>query len=129
MEINIHAGMRVLYKQGCNNWLVGTIHKGKAEVNERGIWIPIIPKGLTWEEQIDYAEINNIFTDAVKVEDWMKSSLLTKEEYIKITQEEDFHRSTEVAWISDGEYYYYPISKFSDTWIMKQPFDYVLRND
>ena len=129
MEINIRAGMRVLYKQGSNNWLVGTIHKGEAEVNERGIWIPIIPKGLAWEEQIDYAEINNIFTDAVKVEDWMKSSLLTKEEYIKITQEDEFHRSTEVAWISDGEYYYYPISKCSDTWIMKQPFDYVLRDD
>lgn len=129
MENKIHAGMRVLYKQGGNNWLVGTIHKGEAEVNEQGVWIPIVPKGLTWEEQIDYAEINNIFTDGVEVEDWMKSSLLTKEEYIKITQEEDFHRSTEAAWVSDGEYYYYPISKFSDTWIMKQPFDYILRNN
>ena len=129
MENKIHAGMRVLYKQGGNNWLVGTVHKGEAEVNEQGVWIPIIPKGLAWEEQIDYAEINNIFTDAAEVEDWMKSSLMSKEDYIKITQEEDFHRSTEVAWVSDGEYYYYPISKFNESWIMKQPFDYVLRNN
>ena len=69
MEINIRAGMRVLYKLGSNNWLVGTIHKGEAEINEQGIWLPIIPNGLTWEEQIDYAEINNIFTDATKIED------------------------------------------------------------
>ena len=58
----------------------------------------------------------------------MRDSLITKEEYIGITQDEDFHRSTEVAWVSDGEYYYYPISKFNETWIMKQPFKYVLRN-
>lgn len=129
MENKIRAGMRVLYKQGGSNWLVGTIHKGNAEINEQGIWIPIVPKGSSWENEIDYAEINNVFTDAAEVEDWMKSSLMTKEEYIKVTQEEDFHRSTEVAWVSDGEYYYYPISKFSETWIMKQPFDYILRNN
>ena len=129
METKIHTGMRVLYKQGGNNWLVGTIYRGSAEINEQGIWIPIIPKGLTWEEQIDYAEINNIFTDASKVEDWMKSSLMSKEDYIKVLDDDDFHKSTEVAWVSDGEYYYYPISKFSETWIMKQPFDYVLRSN
>lgn len=126
MEINIHAGMRVLYKQGSSNWLIGTIMKGNAEVNEQGIYIPIIPKDFA--DEIHYAEINQIFTDAAEVPDWMKDSLLTKEEYVKITQEEDFHRSTEVAWVSDGEYYYYPISKFSENWIMKQPFDYILRN-
>lgn len=126
MEINIHAGMRILYKQGSSNWLIGTIMKGNAEVNEQGIYIPIIPKDCT--DEIHYAEINQIFTDAAEVPDWMKDSLLTKEEYVKVTQEEDFHRSTEVAWVSDGEYYYYPISKFSENWIMKQPFDYVLRN-
>lgn len=129
MEIKLRAGMRVLYKQGSNNWLVGTVYKGKAEINEQGLWIPIIPKGATWEEQIDYAEINNIFTDATEVEDWMKYSLISKEDYIKIIQEEDFHKSTEAAWVSDGEYYYYPVSKFNENWIMKQPFNYILRSN
>ena len=129
MENKIHADMRVLYKQNGSNWLVGTILAGNAEVNHQGIYIPIVPKGNYKDEEIHYAEINNIFTDAAKIEDWMKSSLMTKEEYIKVTEDEDFHRSTEVAWVSDGEYYYYPISKFSESWIMKQPFDYILRSN
>ena len=127
MENKIHAGMRVLYKQGGNNWKIGTVMFGTAEVNDLGVWIPIDPKDI--DEEIHFAEINNIYTDAVPVEDWMKDSLLTKEEYVKVTQEEDFHRSTEVAWVSDGEYYYYPVSKFNESWIMKQPFDYILRSN
>ena len=125
MENKIHAGMRVLYKQGGTNWMIGNVVIGSAEVNNNGVYIPIKPKD---SDEIVYAEINQIFTDAVEVEDWMKSSLMTKEEYIKITQEDDFHRSTEVAWVSDGEYYYYPISKFNENWIMKQPFEYILRS-
>ena len=129
MENKIHAGMRVLYKQGCSNWLVGTTIVGSAEINNQGIYIPIVPKGMNKDEKIEYAEINNIFTDAVEIEDWMRSSLMTKEEYIKIMDNEDFHKSTEVAWVSDGEYYYYPISKFTENWIIKQPFDYILRSN
>ena len=129
MENKIHAGMRVLYKNGNSGWLIGTIPIGSAEINNFGIFIPVVPKGMTKDEEVHYAEINNIFTDAVEVEDWMKSLLITKEDYIKLINNEDFHKSTEVAWFSDGEYYYYPVSKFSENWIMKQPFDYVLRND
>lgn len=126
MENKIHAGMHVLYKLGSSGWLIGTLMKGNAEVNEQGIYIPIVPKD--YPDEIHYSEINQIFTDAAEVEDWMKSSLLTKEEYLKVMEDEDFHKSTEVAWVSDGEYYYYPISKFNENWIMKQPFDYILRN-
>ena len=125
MENKIHAGMRVLYKENGNNWLIGNVESGRAEVNNNGIFIPIEPKNGDF---IVYIEINNIFTDAVEVEDWMRSLLITKEEYIKIMEDEDFHRSTEVAWFSDGEYYYYPVSKYSENWIMKQPFEYILRN-
>ena len=129
MENKIHAGMRVLYKQGSSNWLIGTVLAGNAKINNVGIFIPIVPKGKDKDEEVHYAEINNIFTDAVEVDDWMKSLLISKEDYIKIIEDDDFHRSTEVAWVSDGEYYYYPISKFNENWIMKQPFDYVLRNN
>ena len=128
MENNIRAGMRVLYKQGNSNWMTGTIIAGNAEVNEFGVWIQVLPKGATPEEEIHHIEINQLFTDCKILDDWMKDTLLSKEEYFKIIKGEDFHKSTEVAWFSDGEYYYYPVSKYNEIWINKQPFDYILRN-
>ena len=141
MELNIHADMRVLYKEEDNGpWKVGVIKEGEAYVDKRGIKIPVYPIE-TWKEMMDarnyeYAEvqvkwhtpyITNMRFESTELQDWMKDSLLTKEEYVKVIQSEDFHRSTEVAWVSDGEYYYYPVSKFNDVWVMKQPFDYILR--
>ena len=125
MDLNIRAGMRVLYKQGNSNWMVGTVMEGSAEVNKSGVYIPINSSNA----EHHLTEINQIYTDAKKLDDWMKDQLLTKEEYIKVLKSDNFHRSTETAWVSDGEYYYYPISKFNDTWIMKQPFEYILRSD
>lgn len=130
MEINIRADMRVLYKQGNSNWMVGTIHKGTAEVNEQGIWIPIMP--LDTEDELHYAEINNLFLDVVPLENWhkqYKEYFMTKEEYIKFMESEDFDKHNENAYVSDGEYVYYRINKFSESWINKQPFDYVVRYD
>jgi len=130
MEINIHAGMRVLYKQGNSNWMIGTIHKGTAEVNEQGIWIPIVP--LDIENELHYAEINNLFLDVVPLEDWhkqYKEYFMTKEEYIKFIESEDFDKHNENAYVSDGEYSYYRINKFNESWINKQPFDYIVRYD
>lgn len=128
MDLNIIAGKRVLYKQGSSNWMVGTIKNGNAEVNGQGLWIPIIPKNIE-DDEIHYAEINQIYTDAKELEPWMEDALLTKEEYIKVIHGEDFHRSVEMAWVSDGEYYYYPVTKFADGWINKQPFEYILRRE
>ena len=48
---------------------------------------------------------------------------------IKLTEEEDFDRQRENAYVTDGEYMYYPVSKFSKSWIEKQPFDYIVRSD
>ena len=130
MEINIRADMRVLYKQGNSNWMVGTIHKGTAEVNEQGIWIPIVP--LDTEDELHYAEINNLFLDVVPLENWhkqYKEYFMTKEEYIKFIESEDFDKHNENAYVSDGEYVYYRINKFNESWINKQPFDYVVRYD
>lgn len=130
MEINIHAGMRILYKQGSSNWMIGTIHKGNAEVNEQGIWIPIVP--LNTEDELHYAEINNLFLDVIPLEDWhkkYKEYFMTKEEYIKFMESEYFDKHSENAYVSDGEYVYYRINKFSESWINKQPFDYIVRYD
>lgn len=131
MEINIHAGRRVLYKDGNSGWLVGIIDCGKAEVNEQGVWLPIIPlrfANMAHEDipYIQWAEINNLFLEAQPVEEWM--SIMTKEEYIKFIQEENFVRAIESAWVSDGEYYYYPVSTFTEKWLNKQPFNYIIRS-
>lgn len=129
MDFNIRAGMRVLYKQGNSNWMVGDIVQGNAEINEQGIWLPIIPKGKTADEEVHYAEINQIFLDAIPLDNWMKERLIKKEDYIKIIDNDDFDKHLENAWVSDGEYYYYPISKYNEIWINKQPFDYVIRSE
>ena len=133
METKIRAGQRVLYKDGNSGWLVGIVDTGNAEVNEQGVWIPIIPLRFTDMARedvpyIQYAELNTIFTEGQPVDDWMKSSLLTKEDYIKIIESEDFERAIENAWVSDGEYYYYPVSTYTEKWINKQPFNYILRS-
>lgn len=131
MDTKIHAGQRVLYKDGNSGWLVGIIDCGNAEINTQGIWIPIIPSQFIMLDHddipyIQWAELTTLFTEAQPVEDWMNK--LTKEEYIKIIQSDEFERTLENAWVSDGEYYYYPVSKYTENWINKQPFDYIIRN-
>lgn len=129
MELDIRAGKRVLYKH-CGQWAVGTLEESNAQsLTGVGLFLRIIPKDE--ENIVHIAEINEIFFDTHPVEDWMKQyhNLMTKEEYIKFIDSEDFERNTEEAWVSDGEYYYYPITKFTANWIMKQPFDYVVRNN
>ena len=124
--------MRVLYKNGNSNWLIGTTAVADAELNHLGLYLPIIPKGMTADEEIHYAEINQIFWDAFKLEDWIKDYpkyFMTKEDYIKFIESDDFDKRLENACVSDGEYGYYPISKYSRAWIEKQPFDYVVRSD
>lgn len=133
MALDIYAGKHVLYKNGNSGWLVGTLQKTKvAEVNEQGVWLPVVPKGMDAEEEIHWAEINNIFLEAFPLDDWVKDYpqyFMTKEDYIKFIASDDFDRQLEDAWVSDGEYGYYPISKFSKSWIEKQPFNYVVRGE
>jgi len=132
MDFNIRAGMRVLYKQGNSNWMIGTIHNGNAEINKQGLWIPIVPIGTTWEDEIHYSEINQIFWDAFKLDDWIKDYpkyFMSKEDYIKFIESDEFDKRLENACVSDGEYGYYPVSKYSRQWLEKQPFDYIIRSD
>ena len=134
MSFNIRAGKRVLYKHN-GKWEVGELANGQyGTVNEKGLFLYIIPKEFIGKEDIPFyhdAEINDIFLDASPVENWMKQYhyLMTKEEYIAFIESEDFNRATEQAWVSDGEYYYYPVNKYSATWILKQPFEYIVRDD
>ena len=129
MALDIYAGKRVLYKNGNSGWLVGTLQETKvAEVNEQGVWLPVIPKDT--ENEIHWAEINNIFLEAFPLEDWVKDYpqyYMTKEDYINFIKSEEFERAQENAYFTDGEYIYYPVSKFSKSWIEKQPFNYIVR--
>ena len=131
MDFNIRAGMRVLFKWKNSNWKTGYISEGSADVETDGLYLPIITKSAPEELGCEayQVHINDIFFDAIKLEDWMKDNLVRKEDYIEIIQQEDFEKNLENAWFSDGEYYYYPVSKFSESWIMRQPFDYVIRGN
>ena len=134
MELNIHAGMRVLYKKNNSNWLVGEIGGGNAVINEDGLFLPIWFKknNSSNEHDCTLINVNDIFFDAKPLDNYLKDyddMFMSKEEYIKIVERDDenFVKALEQAYVSDGEYYYYPITKFNRTWIEKQPFDYVLR--
>lgn len=134
MKPSIYAGKRILYKDGASSWLIGEVDKRPAEVNEQGVWIAIIPQEFFGKtpEYVKYSEINQIFTEAFKIEDWIKEYkryFMTKEEYIHFLETEDFNKQTENAYFSDGEYGYYPISKYTKNWIEKQPFEYIVRGD
>jgi hypothetical protein len=134
MSFDIHAGMRVLYKHD-GKWAVGELAHGNAAINKKGLFLYIIPKefiGLTDVPFLHDAEINDIYFDGKPLDQWVKKypeNYMTKEDYIVFMQNEDFDKRTEVAYFTDGEYRYYPISKYTESWIMKQPFDYIVRND
>lgn len=129
MELDIHAGKRVLYKHN-GQWAVGTLEESNLHsLTGVGLFLRIIPKDQN--DIVHVAEINDIFLDTHPVEDWMKQyhNLMTREEYIKFLGSDKFERAIEQAWVSDGEYYYYPVSKYNASWLMKQPFKYIVRNE
>lgn len=130
--INIHAGQRVLYKHN-GQWNVGKLtNQMPPELTEKGLFVFVIPKDYMDAEEVPYlhdAEINNLYLDAKPVEDWMAEyhQLITMDEYIEFIASEDFDKNAEDAYVSDGEYYYYSINKFTESWLRKQPFTYVVR--
>lgn len=140
MNLNIHAGMRVLYKQNGNNWQVGELGSGHALLNKDGLYLPVFDaEGMKqihasefdWEgPDSTLININDIFFDAFPIEDWMriyKETFMSKDEYIYFIEEDDFDKRLENAYVSDGDYGYYPVSKYTRAWLEKQPFDFIVR--
>lgn len=130
MEINIHAGQRVLYKSE-GQWKVGELARANAYV-DKGLYVPVIPQeNLYTSLDTIMVEINDLFLEAKVVEDWMQQYgyLMSKEDYIDFINSEDFDKNIEHAYMSDGEYYYYNVNKYSENWLKKQPFDYVVREE
>ena len=142
MELDIHAGKRILYKKNNNSWNVGELALAQAQLKADGLFLPVYPQELfyiihsnsyTWDEpEYIYVNINDIFLEAMPLEDWMKDYseyFMTKEQYADFVESEDFDKATENAYVSDGEYYYYPVSKYTRNWIEKQPFKYIIRSN
>lgn len=134
MDLKIHKGMRVLYKHN-GQWEVGELtNQMQPALTEKGLFIFIIPKDYMDADEVPYyhdAELNDIFFEAKPVEDWMTQYgyLMPKEKYIEFIQSEDFDKNIEHAYVSDGEYYYYNVNKYSEQWLNKQPFDYIVREE
>ena len=127
MDLNIHAGQRVLYKHN-GQWAVGTLEESDMHsLTGVGLFLRIIPQDQP--DVIHIAEINEIFLNAVELNPWYKDTeyFMSKEDYLKFIESEDFERARENAFFTDGEYVYYPVSKYSKSWIEKQPFDYIVR--
>lgn len=135
MELNICAGKRVLYKNGNSGWLVGNIMEGNAEITPLGLFIPIIPRAFLEQDQpeeIHWCKVQDLFLDATPINEYLKiypDYYMEKDRYIEIVEQEDFDKQRENAFFSDGDYIYYPVSKYNRAWIEKQPFDYVVRGD
>lgn len=137
MKSELKAGRRVLYKDHNSGWMIGIIDVGEATVDEKGVWIPIIPQEFFHLDPADipyvhYAELNNIFDDALKYEQWIKNyatNFMTKEDYIKFIESEDFDKRLENAYVADEEYTYYKVTTYTKSWLEKQPFKYIVRYD
>jgi len=134
MDLKIHNGMRVLYKHN-GQWCVGKLTNQESPVlTEKGLFVFVIPKNYMDAEEVPYlhdVEINDLFLEAVPVEDWMAQYgyLMPKEDYINFIKSEDFDKNVERAYVSDGEYYYYNVNKYSEQWLNKQPFDFIVREE
>lgn len=142
MELDIHAGKRILYKKNNNSWNVGELAQASAKLNIDGLFLPVYPQEIfylihsssyTWDEpDYIYININDIFLEAMPLEDWIKDYkkyFMTKEEYIEFIESDEFEKALENSYVSDGEYIYYPVNKYTRNWIEKQPFDYIVRSD
>lgn len=131
MKIDIRAGKRVLYKHQ-NKWCIGELIEGEARLTNKGLYLFILPEEFFGREPsyCHDAEINDIYFDAVELSELEKRNtemFMTKEKYIEFVESEDFIAGIEHAWVSDGEYYYYPVNKFNKIWLEKQPFKYIIR--
>lgn len=71
-----------------------------------------------------------LFLDAQELQDWEQDPkngvLFTIDEFIQKIEDEEIDARSGLAYVSDGHYKYYPVSKFTANWIRKQPFDYIV---
>lgn len=123
MDINLYAGQRVLYKKN-GGWRVGTLPPGNMSLTTEGLFANVFDlKDQKFEKNVN---VNNLYLKGFILEDWAKSPeyCMSKEDFIKYIHSDNFIQQPCTAYVSDGEYAYYPVNKFHENWINKQPFDY-----
>ena len=128
MNIDILAGKRALCKLH-GQWEVCEIDEGTALLNKDGLFIPVhIFKG----NQDKDINVNDLFLDAFEIDYSLTlypEYYMKKEKYIEFIESENFDRTLEHAYVSDGDYGYYSVAKYTRNWLEKQPFDYIVRDD
>ena len=124
MTRHICAGMHILYKEN-GQWKPGILQEGDAIIDDKGLALPIVGKE-------SYVDLDDLFLDSFAIDEAIKAYkeyFMTKTEYITYIESDDFNRQLENAFVSDGEYGYYPVSKFTKNWLEKQPFEYIVRSN
>ncbi len=153
MEINnIHAGMRVLFKSPYSSnpqWQPGVLSEStNCRLDDKGLKL-LVYDLKQWDELVHFEcdeawrnwdkdppspapiPVRDIFFDSFPIQDGIKGYsdyFMSIEDYIDFVESEDFDKHSEQAYVSDGEYGYYPVSKYTRTWLEKQPFGYIVRS-
>lgn len=125
MEINLKAGQRVLYKRN-GVWRPGTLPPGHMNLTTEGLFTTIYDiADQTFEKNIN---VNSLYLNGFPLEDWAKEPpyCMKKQEFIEIMHSDEFIEEPHTAFVSDGDYAYYPVNKFTENWINKQPFEYIV---
>lgn len=125
MNTNLHAGQRVLYKKN-GGWRVGTLPPGNMNLTTEGLLANVYDlQDKHFEKNVN---VNGLYLNGFELEDWAKSPeyCMPKEKFIEYMHSDEFIQGNFVAYVSDGEYAYYPVNKFHETWINKQPFEYIV---
>jgi len=128
MEINLHAGQRVLYKKN-GAWRAGTLPPGAMNLTTEGLFANILDvQDKHFEKNIN---VNGLYLNGFELDDWAKSPeyCMPKQKFIEYMHSDDFIQQPHTAFVSDGEYAYYPVNKFHENWINKQPFEYIVVGD
>ena len=126
METKIHAGRRVLYKHN-SGWKPGELLANSARLTSEGLYFSIMNQEGIMEQDVLY---DNLYLDGVQLQDWEQDPsngvLFEVEEFLQKMEEEELTKNDGTAYVSDGEYRYYPVSTFTKNWIKKQPFRYIV---
>lgn len=128
MDINLHAGQRVLYKKN-GSWRVGTLPPGSMNLTTEGLFANVYDlQDKHFEKNLN---VNGLFLNGFELEDWARSPeyCMPKDKFIEYMHTDEFIQERHTAFVSDGEYAYYPVNKFHETWINRQPFEYIVVGD
>ena len=127
MELKIYANKPILYKQGNHGWRPGVLSPENVKLTPDGLFFTVITHDGTKEPNVRFEEL---YLEAQELKDWEQDPqngvIFSTDEFIQKIEDEELTVRDGLAYVSDGHYKYYPVSKFTENWIRKQPFDYIV---